>query len=160
MRHLLSCDDVSKICFFKLRFSLCLFCSSGFITVLAILFLSRIVPCLIARFPVANVGLQFFFLQVFINLISNTFFWCFVNKSSKFLAVLTISCPCFLVITLKTLIRVYNLIVTNINRSKYIFSKSRDDKYYFSLYIQIYFPMSIFKVIFYYKKLDKNVWNH
>ena len=51
-------------------------------------------------------------------------------------------------------------ILNNINRSKYIFGKYQDDKYYFQLYIRTYFPKSIFKVIFIYKKLDKNVSNH
>ena len=65
MRHLLSCGDVSGICFFKLRFSLGLFCSSAFIIVLAIFFLRRIVPCLIARFTVASVGTKFYFFSKF-----------------------------------------------------------------------------------------------
>ena len=45
----------------QLHFPLCLLCSSAFITVLAIFFLSRIVPCLIARFSVTNVGVKFSF---------------------------------------------------------------------------------------------------
>ena len=115
VRHLLSCDDVSKICFFKLRCSLCLFCSSTFVIVLAIFFLSRIAPCLIARFPVANVGVKFSVLQIFINLISNPFYLCSVNKSPSFLAFLTISCPCF---HMETTCRRYHCYYTiNISRS-------------------------------------------
>ena len=45
----------------------------------------------------------------------------------------------------------YNLMVNNIVRSKYIFVEN----YIFNITINYIFTLSIFKVIFIYKKLDK-----
>ena len=42
----------------------------------------------------------------------------------------------------------YILIVITISSSKYIFGKQRDEKHYSQLYIQTYFPKSIFVVHF------------
>ena len=119
----LSFNVASKIFFLIFHFSMCLCCSFDSIIFLAIFFLRRCVPCLIASFTDANVGSKPSRLHFIIKSMSSLILRCFVISSSKFLVIFNISCPCFFLITLKILIRAHNFKVKRITRSTNIFGK-------------------------------------
>ena len=119
----LSFNIVSKVFFLIFRFSMCLCCSSDSMIFLAMCFLRVYVLCLIANFIDANVRIKHSRLHFIIKSMSSLILRCFAISSSKFHVIFNISCPYFFLITLKMLIRVYNIIVKKITRSPNIFGK-------------------------------------
>ena len=104
-----------RMSFRNLRFSRCLFCSSGSITKRAIFLFSLYVSFCIDTLTLANVGISCSFLHNFVNAISATDFSNFFFFCLKSLTTLIKSCPCFL-ICLKILFRAYNFIIKSIAR--------------------------------------------
>ena len=96
---------VSKIVVLIFRFSMCLCCSSDST------YGRRCVPCLVANFTNAYVGIKPSHLHFIIKSISSLILRCFVISSSKFLVTFNVSPPCFFQRTLKVLIRAYNFVV-------------------------------------------------
>ena len=123
--------------FFLFHFLMCLCCSSF----VAIFLLRRWVPCLIADFTDMNVGIKPSCLHFIIKSMSILTLWCFVVSSCNCCVLCNISCPCFFLRTLKTLVGAYNFNLKKI-RSTNIFGRQKDLKCYFkTIYSDLHFKV-------------------
>lgn len=110
-------DDTSflafSVFFLISRFSICLYCSSDSVIFLAMFLLRSYVPCLVANFAEANIGIKPTHLHFITKSMSSLTLRCSVI-SSRFLMIFNASPPCLFQRTLKILLRAYNFIVKTV----------------------------------------------